>query len=87
MQKLSKTPYNFKYNYFCPKCFSSQAIIKGTLYTHFDFAPKLSMNGAIPLLPPHAFMAWTWTTLRATCRPNLPNPLLFLVVRIVPFWI
>jgi hypothetical protein len=30
-----------------------------TLITHLNLVPRLRMIGAIPLLPLHAFMAWT----------------------------
>jgi hypothetical protein len=31
--------------------------------SHIHLVPKLSVNGATPLLPPYAFMAWTGTPL------------------------
>jgi len=34
------------------------------LTTHFHLAPSLRMSGGMPLLPLHAFMLWTGTTLQ-----------------------
>jgi len=33
------------------------------LTTHLLMAPRLRMDGAVPLLPLYVFMAWTVTTL------------------------
>ena len=36
--------------------------------THLRPVPRLRMNGAIPLLPLYAFMAWTGTSLPFSTR-------------------
>jgi hypothetical protein len=52
------------------------------LTTYFHLVPRLRMSGAIRVLPPYAFMAWTGTTLlflllHSTSCENLVCSLLF----------